>query len=320
LKSRPPIADAIVIGGGPAGLSAALVLGRCGRNVVLIDEDKGRNRASDHLYNYLLRDGISPTALRSIGRRQVGRYGVRIVFTRAIGARRLRSGAFRVTLQNRRQLLARTLLLATGMCDDVPRIPGLAALYGKSVHHCPYCDAHPYSGQPVAVLGAPKAAIGMAITLLTWTRHITVCTNGVHLSPALRREATLQGIAWREEHIDDLEARRGRLHSIRFESGDALRCRALFFNTDQYQRSVLPRRLGCTFKPDGGIMTSDRQCSSVPGLYIAGDADRDVQFSIVAAAEGAIAAVAINRRLQDEEAAARHRRGSPAATPRLKRA
>ena len=218
------------------------------------------------------------------------------------------TGAFRVALADGRRWRAAAMLLATGMRDEVPDIPGVGSLYGRSVHHCPYCDAHPYRGEVIAALGEPKAAIGLGIALLTWTDRVVVCTNGIRLSRVLRDEAARQGIQWREEVIRRLQGKNGRLARVLFEAGPALACQAVFFNTGQYQRSDLPRRLSCQFKDDGGVLTDDRQCTGVPGLYLAGDADRDVQFAIVAAAEGATAAVAINRWLQDQESAARRQR------------
>jgi thioredoxin reductase len=298
-------ADVVVVGGGPAGLSAALVLGRCGRTVVLIDNHRGRNRRAEGVNGYLTRDGIAPEKLRELGRAEVRRYGVRLVAKAATDAARDSRGGFRVTTSDGRVIRSRALLLATGVRDVVPGIAGVSGLYGRSVHHCPYCDGYQYRGQVVAALGDPKAAVGLSIALRTWTDRVVVCTHGVPMSRGLRAEAKRQGVVWREERIARLEARGGRLSRVLFEGGEPLVCRGLFFNTGQYQRSDLPRRLGCTFKEDGSVLTDDRQCTGVPGLYLAGDADRDVQFVIVAAAEGATAAVAINRVLQDQESVAR---------------
>jgi thioredoxin reductase len=298
--------DVAIIGGGPAGLSAALVLGRCGRRVAVVDSNRGRNRRAKGVNGFLTRDGIEPENLRRLGRAEIKRYGVRFIADVAIDVARETGGGFRVSLVRKGKIRSRALLLATGMRDHVPDIPGLRALYGRSVHHCPYCDAHRYTGKVIATLGGgAKAALGLGIALRTWTDQVIVCTNGERLSSQSRVEAATQGIQWREQGIVRLRGRGGRLESIVLDGGERLPCAALFFNTGQYQRSDLPRRLRCTFKEDGGVLTDDRQCTGVPGLYLAGDADRDVQFAIVAAAEGATAAVAINRRLQDEEAEAR---------------
>jgi thioredoxin reductase len=301
-----------IIGGGPAGLSAALVLGRCGRRVIVIDSNRGRNRWARSVNNFLTRDGVAPGTLRALGRAEIRRLGVEFLRGEATDAAKLKQGGFRVRLARGEVIRSRALLLATGVRDEIPAIRGLRGLYGRSVHHCPYCDAYAYRGEVIATIGDPRAALGLAIALQTWTDTLIVCTNGRRAGEPLRVMARRHGIGWREEPIVRLVARRGLLDRIQFAAGEDLRCAAVFFNTGQYQRSDLPRRLGCTFKSDGGVLTDKRQCTSVPGLYLAGDADRDVQFAIVAAAEGATAAVAINHQMQSEDAA-RRRKGQSSA-------
>jgi thioredoxin reductase len=123
------------------------------------------------------------------------------------------------------------------------------------------------------------------------------------------QRAEHNGIVVRTPRVTRIEGRRGELRFIRFDDGHRAACDGLFFNTGQVQRSALPKRLGCAFREDGAVVTDQRQCTGVPGLYLAGDADKDVQFAIVAAAEGAVAATAINRELQDED------RGEPRRAP-----
>jgi thioredoxin reductase len=174
-------------------------------------------------------------------------------------------------------------------------------LYGSSVHHCPYCDGWEHRGERLAAYGKGRAAVGLALSLRTWSDRVVACCDGERLSEEDRALAERNEIGVREDGVVRLEGDDGELRRIHFERGAPLECDALFFNTGQVQRSDLPRRLGCSFKDDGGVRTSDRQCTDVPGLYLAGDADKDVQFVIVAAAEGATAAVAMNRELQDED-------------------
>ncbi len=206
-----------------------------------------------------------------------------------------------MALTDGEELAARKLLVATGMRDHVPRIDGLEPLYGISVHHCPYCDGWEHRDKRLAAYGEGDAALGLACSLRTWSPRITACTIGGAIDEEMRARAARLGIDVREEPVTRLEGEGGLLRRIHFDSAAPLDCDALFFNTGQAQRSDLPRLLGCDFKSDGGVATNDRQCTGVPGLYLAGDADRDVQFSIVAAAEGAVAATAINRELQDED-------------------
>lgn len=281
-------------------MSAALVLGRCRRDVVLIDAGQGRNHRASTVNGFFTRDGTPPRELRALGRAELARYGVKIRDATATDARRTPQGAFRVTLDADTVIQSRKLLLATGMSDLLPAIEGIDDFYGSSVHHCPYCDGWEHRDQRIVAYGKGDAAIGLALSLLTWSRKVIACTDGEAPLQEKRDLAARNRVTWREERVVRLEGEGAQLRRVVFASGPALECDALFFNTGQVQRSALPSMLNCGFKEDGGVHTNDRQCTGVRGLYLAGDADREVQFAIVAAAEGATAAVAINRELQDE--------------------
>lgn len=298
--SLPPVLDAVIVGGGPAGLSAALVLARCRRRLAVVDEGHGRNRAALELHGFLTRDGTPPGEFIRLGYGELAKYHVPVVHRRAVDAA-FESGEFRVVLDTGESLRARKLLVATGVRDILPDLPGFDALYGVSIHHCPYCDGWEHRDQRLVAYGAGRAAVGLALSLRTWSESVTACTAGETLEAQDRARAERNGIAVREEAVTELVAAGGKLERIRFADGPDLACEALFFNTGQVQRSDLPRRLNCRFRDDGGVVTDNRQCTGVPGLYLAGDADKDVQFVINAAAEGATAAVAINRELQDED-------------------
>lgn len=313
--------DVVIVGGGPAGLSAALILGRCRRRVVVVDAGRRRNAAAVAMNGYLTRDGIAPGEFLVIARAELDRYRVPVLAQPAIDAACV-PGGFRVALENGESLEARRLLLATGVRDVLPTLPGFDECYGRSVHHCPYCDGWEHRDERLAAYGKGKAATGLAMSLLTWSPSVIACTDGEPLADEDRRRAEQLGIIVRTERVARLEGDRGRLRRLHFQGGEPEACDALFFNTGQVQRSPLPEKLGCAFKDDGGVRTSDRQATDIPGLYLAGDADRDVQFVIVAAAEGATAAVAINRELQEEDRAAalgtplrRSGRGGPARSP-----
>lgn len=299
--------DAIIVGGGPAGLSAAIVLGRCRRRVLLVDAGRARNRWSEGIRNYLGHDGIDPRELQRLGRAEAERYGVEVLACEATDAGfegpANKPDRFWVLLDDGARPRARKLLLATGVTDVLPDIPGLAELYGRSVHHCPYCDGYEHRDERLAAYG-PKGngagAVGLALSLRTWTAHVVALTDGHPLSDDDRARATRAGIRIREEPVARLEATGGRLIAVTFTHGPSEPCDALFFNTGQTVRSHLAQRLGCHLNPDGSVTTANNQCTDIPGLYMAGDADKDVQFAIVAAAEGATAAVSINRELQDD--------------------
>jgi thioredoxin reductase len=295
--------DVAIIGGGPAGLSAALVLGRCRRRVLVIDHGQPRNLAAVEMHGFLGRDGIPPLEFRAIGRRECERYGVEFVDAEVteIRCRCDQPSEFEVQTAGRSSLTARKLLLATGVKDCLPDIERIADFYGRTVHHCPYCDGWEHRDKRLAAVGAGEAAVGLALSLRTWSDKIIACSSGVALEKGDRDRLARNGIEHREEVPIRVEGRDLRLERLHFDQGPPLACDALFFSSDQFQRSSLPSSLGCECDAQGLIVTHDKQNAGACGLFLAGDADGDVQFAIVAAAEGATAATAINRELQDED-------------------
>ena len=295
--------DVIIVGGGPAGLSAALILGRCRRRVLLCDDGQPRNAKSHALHGFLTRDGIRPAELLRIGREQLRAYPT--IETRAghvADARRTPDG-FTVDLEDGQSLLARKLLLATGIVDELPDIDGLPDLYGRSVFHCPYCDGWEVRDRRIAVCGTPDRCAGLALELTVWTRDLVVCTNLAELDADDAARLGRHGIAIRTERIARLEGRAGVLQRIVFDAGAPENIDAMFFSTKGSQHSDLPSRLGCTFTEKGAVATGEYETTNVPGLYVAGDASRLIHLAITAAAEGAQAAFAINTALLKEDLA-----------------
>lgn len=295
-------ADVIIVGGGPAGLSAALVLGRACRSVLVLDDGRPRNHATRTVHGFLTRDGIGPFELRRLGLEELRRYDtVRVEHAEVTAATRGADGVFHVDLQDGRQVRARRLLLATGVVDLLPTVPGLDEMYGRSVFHCPYCDGWELRGQPLAVYGCQQRGYGLAVELLGWSRDVVLCSDGAcELEGDELATLDRNGIRVREERIARLEGTDGMLERIVFESGDVLPRRAMFFTTGQVQASRLARQLGCAFNEKGTVRTGPYEMTHLPGLYVAGDASRHVQWVVVAAAEGAEAAYAISQDLIKE--------------------
>jgi thioredoxin reductase len=293
--------DAIIVGGGPAGLSAALILGRCRRRVLVCDSGQPRNAASRGLHGFLSRDGIQPAELLRIAREQLQPYGVEI---RDVAVKDARCSAdhFEVMLQDGSWMSSRKLILCTGMSDNIPEIQGIESLYGRSVFHCPYCDGWEVRDQPLAVYGSGQSGLQLALKLKIWSADIVLCTDGAAgLSLDDLQLLFTNHIQLRQERIAHLKGADGVLECITFSNGDSLRRRGLFLATGMEQRSDLAAKLGCALTSKGGVETHDFEKSGVPGLYIAGDASRDVQLAIVAAAEGAKAAFSINSELHNEQ-------------------
>lgn len=293
--------DVIIVGGGAAGLSAALMLGRCRRNVLVIDHGKPRNAPAEAMHGYLSRDGINPLQLLQFGRQEIAVYGVKFINAEVIDARKRRIG-FQVVLHDRTRYRCKKILLATGMRDQLPRIEGLTDLYGTSVHHCPYCDGWEWRDRALAAYGRGRHGLGLALSLKGWSKDVVLLADGdVTDLSRFRKSIKQHRLEIYPQKILRLEGRRGCLKQIVFADGTTLKRDALFFNTGQRQKSTLAAKLGCEYDRKGGVIVDKRERTCVPGVFVAGDASKDVQFVIKAAAEGAVAAVAINKELQQEE-------------------
>jgi thioredoxin reductase len=296
-------ADVIIVGAGPAGLSAALVLGRACRNVLMFDEDRARSRFTRMQHGFITREGTPPLEFRRLAREELKRFdNVRHEVMQIVRAARINTGGFDVFTADGRSFTCRRLLLATGVTDNIPDIPGLRDLYGQSVFHCPYCDGYELRGKPLAVYGRGKRGYGLSLELTGWSRDILLCSDGESgLTGEEEAKLTANGTTLNTKPVARLEGRDGILERIVFTDGTSVPRRALFFTQGQTQCSDLARTLGCNFNEKGTVSTGKYEVTNVPGLYVAGDASRDVQWVIVAAAEGAEAAYAINQEFIKEE-------------------
>jgi thioredoxin reductase len=294
------VLDVVIIGGGPAGLSAALVLGRCRRKVLLCDAGEPRNARARELHGFLTRDGLPPLELLRLGREELRPYGIEVQSVEVTGIARAPAG-FEVTLAGGRHLPTRTVLIASGVRDHLPDIPGVTECYGITVHHCPYCDGWESRDTTIAVIGQGAGGSGLALSLKTWSDRVILCSNGpARVRPAHRERLAQHGVEIKESRISRLDHEQGRLRALVMASGDRVACGTIFFAAGQRPQCELPRQLGCALTRTGLVKTDHLGRTRVPGLYVAGDASRDVQFVVVAAAEGAKAAVAINKALQQE--------------------
>lgn len=300
------ILDTIIVGGGPAGLSAALVLGRCLRNVVVCDAGHPRNEPAQIFNGYLSRDGSSPAEFLDISREQLRRYET-VQLRGGVVADVLREdGQFTAVLESGERLSARTLLIATGVVDELPKIENFRQFYGKTAHSCPYCDGWEVRGQPLAVIGATQEAADLAIELLLWSTDIVLCTNAHARGYIEKTKSTLDrmGVKVVTKAITRLEGTDGELEGIRFTDTTTLRRKALFFLPGQFQRSPLAEKLGCDFcAEDDCIECGADTVTSVPGVYAAGNCSAGVQLVVAAVAEGMRAAFAINTALLEADAA-----------------
>jgi thioredoxin reductase len=300
--------DAVVVGAGCAGLSAALVLGRSRRRVLVLDGGEPRNDPSSGVHYFLTRDGTSPEELLRIGREQLKPYpGVEVRTAGATGATGS-DGDFGVTLEDGTTVGARKILLATGVQDDLPEKPGFRELWGRGVYHCPYCHGWEMRDRPLAVLNPGEGAAERAALIRNWSRDLILLTDGLPvLNEGTREKLDALGVPINETPISRLEGDRaaGVLHRVVFEDGSEVSREGLFYTPPQRQRSDLAEALGCEFEakePLPTLVKNDPTTkeTTVPGVYVAGDAGTMIQAAIVAAAAGAVAAAFINLSLVTE--------------------
>jgi thioredoxin reductase len=292
--------DVIIVGGGPAGLSAALVLGRCCRSVVVFDHGQYRNAASSAVHGLLSREGVAPGELLRIAREQLSPYAVELRSTAVTRVRRLRGG-FRVLSADGQVSRSRCLLLATGMTDRVPEVPGFAEIYGRSGFHCPVCDGWERRGKPWAALAAGAEGVAFALALLTWSSDVILFTDGARLRVRDVQHLASYGVGVRTRKLEALVSSGGALQSVVLQGGERVARSALFFHLGHEQRSTLPQQLGCGFRRSGAVRTDRVGATTVPGVYMTGDASGDAQFVSVAMAEGTKAAYAINKALRESD-------------------
>jgi thioredoxin reductase len=295
--------DCIIIGGGPAGLSAALILGRCRRHVLVCDTGNPRNQRAAAIHGFLTRDGTPPHEFREIARSQLAAYpNVELRQVEAVRAQYADRGRFRVALATGEEIDSRSLVLATGIIDELPPLSGLEELYGKSVFHCPYCDGWEWRDKRLAVYGRGESGMGLAAKLSLWSRDLVLYTDGPHELHDDQLAALAKiNIRIVTNPITRLEGDGGRLRAIHFADGSRQARDAMFIVTRQVQASPLPAQLDCEDRERRTVPTAEHQKTEVPGLWVVGDASRDVQMVIIAAAEGTDAAFSINKYLLAKE-------------------
>jgi thioredoxin reductase len=283
------IRDVVIVGGGPAGLSAALVLGRARRRVVVVDAGRPANRVSRAIGGLLGRDD-SPEALRADGRRQLRKLpSVEIVDGEVLDAKADGEGvSVAIALDDGvLNLRSRALLLANGLRYDPPEIAGLEELWGRSVFHCAFCDGWEVSDRPVAMHANGPRAARLALLLRGWSDDVLLCTDGpAELSLGDRLELLGAGVRIREERIARLDARRGRLASIVFEDGPDEAREALFVRPRRTQPTAIAERLGLELNDDELIVADDGGRTDVPRVYVAGDASAPVRSVAIAIGSG----------------------------------
>lgn len=298
--------DVVVIGAGPAGLSAALMLGRARRSVLLIDEGRPRNAPAAHTHGFLSRDGVPPRELLKVGLREVARYGGTMREGRALTVARDGDG-FAVELDTGHTVRARRLLATAGVTDELPDVPGLAPRWGRDVVHCPYCHGWEIRDRPIGVLATGPLGVKQALLFRQWTDRLTLL---LHTAPRPTAEEAEQLAARRITVVDGevtgLEVAEDRLRGVRLRSGEQIPLHALAVAPRPYPRAdfLTGLGLGPTAHPSGlgaYIAADPTGLTPVPGVWVAGNLADPNANVLGSAASGSTAAGAINADLIAED-------------------
>lgn len=290
------IYDTIIIGGGPAGLSAALLLGRCKRSVLLFDNNEPRNYKTKNIHGFLSRDGISPFEFIHSCQKDLEKYEVEIKEEYVIGTFK-KNELFKIYSNSDNIYFSKKLIIATGLKDKIPDIQGMDEIYGTLAFHCPYCDGWEFRDKTIVAICENKKSLGFSLLLKTWSEKILLLTNGIDGFGNREKKFLLRNsIIWHPEKI---------LNIIRDENGVKINmannrsiiAEVIFFKANYSQKSSLGVELGCEINKRGLIKINRFQKSTVKGVYVCGDASRDIQMAVIAAAGGVRAGIAINTEL-----------------------
>jgi thioredoxin reductase (NADPH) len=299
--------DVAIIGGGPAGLTAAIWLARFLHSVVLIDSGDPRNWETRGVNGFLGLPHIRPPELRSLGREECRRYGVELIDDIVVAARKFDDEQFSLELIGGERLQARRVLLAIGIRDIWPDVPGLEHTFGDNAHVCPDCDGYEARGKKVVVIGSGRRAVGMALNLTAWTREIIICTNvqppALDL-PEYCEKLDALNIPVITEPIERVVCEGSSIHSLALSDGMHLDAEKIFLAVGQFPAddagTKLSLQLGCERDEEGHVIIDGHYHTSVYNVFAAGDIVPGPQLAVAAASDGAIAALSIHKSLVPE--------------------
>ena len=300
--------DVIIVGGGPAGLSAAVSLGRALRRVVVIDHGQPRNAPAGHVHNFLTRDGMPPAELLAIGREEAVSFGAEFVNAKAVGAKKV-DDTFTVTLKDGTTLTSRHIVLTVGLIDDLPAIDGLRDRWGKDVLHCPYCHGFEARGQAIGLIAGSPLVMHAVTLWRQWTGNLTVFLNDVYTpteDELLRMKARNVRIV--TGAVEAIETTEDKLSGVRV-GGEVITREAVVIQAGAYVRTDLLDDLGITPTDQkmgdvvvGNFIETDaRGATVIPGVWAAGNASSVTDQVITSAAKGLFTGAMINAVMAEEE-------------------
>ncbi|WP_340560399.1 NAD(P)/FAD-dependent oxidoreductase [Streptomyces sp. GSL17-111] len=307
--------DGVIIGGGAAGLSAGVVLARARFATLVVDGGEPRNGPADHMHGYLTRDGMAPKEFVAGGRSELDRYGGTLVRAGVVDARRTSDGTFELRLDDGSALRARSVLVATGLTDELPDVPGLAERWASTVHHCPHCHGYEVRGRDIAVLGNPATATTSAVSahlaalMRRYSSSVTFCTNGIEVGAGERRRLAAYGVRLVDAHVTRVATPAGSAGgdavAIELDTGGTVLCEAVFVAPRPVPHDAILTKLGAATDPVSGLVVVDSQgATDVPGLWAAGNVVNPRAQVVTAAGAGSTAAISMSGRLLDQELSA----------------
>lgn len=296
------VIDCAIIGGGPAGLSAALTLGRARRNVIVFDDNQPRNAVTQETHGFLTRDGVKPAEFRNIAHQEISKYPSVEIRNARITDVSKHENSFELIMDNDEVFQARTIILATGLKETLPDIDGIHDFYGKSLFSCPYCDGWERRDKPLVVISEGPHTFHFVKLVWNWSHNLLVCTNGRQLfteeQQEMLRRKEIQVV---EEHITALVGTNGQLERIAFATQGERRYESGFVATQLSQASPFAVQLGCDLNPPGGPVTDNLGRTTVKGVYAAGEVTAMSSQLILAAAQGSMTAASVNMDLIESE-------------------
>jgi len=297
------VIDCAIIGGGPAGLNAALILGRARRNVLLFDNDKPRNAVTQESHGFITRDGIKPKEFREIAHKELSRYASVVYLKREVTSV-IKNKMFELVTSEREKYYSKTIIISTGLKDILPIIENISDFYGKSLFHCPYCDGWELRDKPlVVIIGEQVQGFHFIQTIFNWSKDLVVLTNGtVFQNLEQKNFIRHKGIRIIENKIKKFEGSNGQMEKIVFDNGESVLRKGGFVMPQLIQSSNFGKQLGCEYNSLGGISVDSFGRTNIQGVYAAGDASvvNPAQI-IIAAAEGVRAAAGVNTDLTQKE-------------------
>ncbi|MFC7684479.1 NAD(P)/FAD-dependent oxidoreductase [Ureibacillus sp. GCM10028918] len=295
--------DCVVVGGGPSGLNASLVLARARKNIILFDEDKPRNAVTSESHGFITRDGIKPSEFKRLAKEDLMKYpNLTIQNQRVVHIKKWKQ-SFSIYTKSGHVYESRKVILSTGLKDVLPSIDGVHDFYGTSLFSCPFCDGWELKDLPLVLISDNPSAFHKVKLIFNWSKDLIICTNGKQIFSIEQQELlSKNNIKVIEEEILSLQGEAGQLKTIRFTNGKELERSGGFVSAALKQASTIAESLGCKQHKNGGIVIDNMGRTSIQGVYASGDISLSTPSQVInAASEGSIVAMGVINDLVGED-------------------